>query len=76
LTAHRTVYYEPPGQNIASAALRYEQATTPVSVVVTPYTPGNGEDVPAVSSWGMILMTLLMLSAGTMISMRRPPLLA
>ncbi|MBN1345806.1 MAG: hypothetical protein JXQ73_24155 [Phycisphaerae bacterium] len=39
LTARRTLYYEPPGATVALAALRHDQASTPLEVTTTPYEP-------------------------------------
>jgi hypothetical protein len=43
LTARRTVYYEEPGKSVPETQERYDQATTPLEVTVTP--------VPEPSRW-------------------------
>ncbi len=39
LVGHRTVYFEAPGQTVATAVQRYDQATTPLTTTTSAYQP-------------------------------------
>jgi hypothetical protein len=47
LTGRHTLYYEAPGQSVAGAQERYDQAMTPLDVTVTP--------VPEPAAWCLLI---------------------
>ena len=69
-TRRRVVYYESPGQTPAAAALRYDQATTPLEVTTRPYV-SDPVAVPTLPGWGaMVMGGLLLASAALMLGWR------
>jgi hypothetical protein len=70
LTGQRVIYYESPGLTPAAAALRYDQATTPLEVTTRPYV-SDPAAVPTLPGWGMVAMAgLLLASAVLMLAWR------
>jgi hypothetical protein len=66
LTGRRVVYYESPDMTSAAAALRYDQATTPLEVTTRPYV-SDPVAVPTLPGWGMVAMAGLLLASAVLL---------
>jgi hypothetical protein len=58
LTLGRILYYEPPGQTVQTAELRYSQASAPLGIQASAYYPTHTLSLTTVNpSWGQVLLS-------------------